>query len=307
MVACGCGPPSAAAGSGCRRDCGTERIGALAVAARVLDEAADVRDLDEAFRRDPLLRSVVVTGSRGVRLVDRTWFALVAGAGGPGGVGARHGVGELDVPGCLVLDARVPVTRAAELLLARPDDGGTPDDVVVTTPGEPVRTAAVSAVFRSVAAHYARRPLRDPLTGLPSRSYLLHRLAEPPAGAATVRGDADPGAAAGRDRLVLLTDTERRITYVSDSSRHLVGFEPGAVVGTALTDHVHPDDHDRLHVGERVAALTGPSTGTFRVRRADGVPRWFRCRTEPVSDPATRALEVVSVCWDVTDAVAGPG
>ncbi|GAB7191671.1 hypothetical protein NUM3379_23790 [Kineococcus sp. NUM-3379] len=162
-------------------------VGELAVPACVVDAATPALDVDGMFRLDPSLRSVLVDGPDGIRLVDRTWFALtMAGRLGFGrGLHARRTIGELQIPPCLVLDARVPVARAAELLLGRPvprragqADAGVHDDVVVVGPGRDPGVVPVAAVFERLAAHHAHQALHDPLTGLPNRSYLVRRLRE---------------------------------------------------------------------------------------------------------------------------------
>src|SRR5581483_11563516 len=57
------------------------------------------------------------------------------------------------------------------------------------------------------------------------------------------------------------------LRYVSPAATRMLGHEPGALLGSALDDHVHPDD--RASVREALAAL-GDEPTRSRVRHRDG-------------------------------------
>jgi diguanylate cyclase (GGDEF)-like protein/PAS domain S-box-containing protein len=75
--------------------------------------------------------------------------------------------------------------------------------------------------------------------------------------------------------LIVCGDAQRRRTYVSPSSRELLGFEPEELLGRGGYDLVHPDDMGRVH---SVFGAIGPALPSaklaFRMRRKDGSYLW---------------------------------
>jgi diguanylate cyclase (GGDEF)-like protein/PAS domain S-box-containing protein len=75
--------------------------------------------------------------------------------------------------------------------------------------------------------------------------------------------------------LIVCGDAARRRTYVSPSSRELLGFEPGELLGRGGFDLVHPDDFGRVN---SVVGAIGPGLPSaklaFRMRRKDGSYLW---------------------------------
>jgi diguanylate cyclase (GGDEF)-like protein/PAS domain S-box-containing protein len=75
--------------------------------------------------------------------------------------------------------------------------------------------------------------------------------------------------------LIVRGDAARNRTYVSPSSKEMLGYEPAAMLGKHAYELVHPDDLQRT---QEVFAKIGPrypnQTLTFRMRRADGSYIW---------------------------------
>ena len=70
---------------------------------------------------------------------------------------------------------------------------------------------------------------------------------------------------------VFVVDAEDRIVFVSDTCSTLLGFEPGEMVGTLITDYMHPDDL-AMTVAAARRVMSGKAHLDFRNRymRKDG-------------------------------------
>ncbi|MEO5711717.1 MAG: EAL domain-containing protein [Nocardioidaceae bacterium] len=100
-----------------------------------------------------------------------------------------------------------------------------------------------------------------------------------------------PVALSGSEDLVVVTDRHRSITYVSASSRRILGRMPSEVVGRPLAD--------LLGVGHD----EGPVT--LQVPHRDGGMRWLRGVVQPLYDGTGDVREILSVLTDVTSTVLG--
>ncbi|AGB73881.1 MULTISPECIES: PAS domain-containing protein [Rhizobium] len=73
---------------------------------------------------------------------------------------------------------------------------------------------------------------------------------------------------------------------------------------TAMRTFVHPDDSDRLLNAVRRSIATGePYAMKYRMRRADGVYRWFDGRWEPLLDDDGGIVEWFAISIDIDDEV----
>jgi PAS domain S-box-containing protein len=104
----------------------------------------------------------------------------------------------------------------------------------------------------------------------------------------------------GSDELVMVTDPEGLITFVSSAVRPLLGLMPAEVVGTRSADHLHPDDLEAVRAMTYGAAETAV---THRVRHRDGSWRWFSTTNHRVQDASGTIVEIMSVSRDVSTAV----
>ena len=87
--------------------------------------------------------------------------------------------------------------------------------------------------------------------------------------------------------VVTLTDRDRRVLWLSPSVTRTLGWTPEELVGTRLSDLVHPDDRevtatarDELYAGRDV---TPPDSGfVMRIRGKSGDYRWISLTATPV-------------------------
>ena len=67
-------------------------------------------------------------------------------------------------------------------------------------------------------------------------------------------------------------------------------------------EHLHPDDRERVTNAWRAAVSTGdPYDVEFRIRRADGVYRWFKTRAVPLRDAAGEIVKWIGSNTDMED------
>jgi PAS domain S-box-containing protein len=74
------------------------------------------------------------------------------------------------------------------------------------------------------------------------------------------------------------------------------------LLGWQWLDVLHPDDRERTR-GLWTASVEGcgPYDVEYRVRRSDGVYRWFKTRGTPIRDPEGRIVKWFGTCTDITD------
>jgi len=100
------------------------------------------------------------------------------------------------------------------------------------------------------------------------------------------------------DELILVTGTDRTITYASSTSQTIVGWTPQQLLGTNVLDHMHPDA--AAHITSLTAACEHDGRATHRVRHRDGSWLWLDTTTKALRDDLGTVVEVMSVCRDVT-------
>jgi len=105
--------------------------------------------------------------------------------------------------------------------------------------------------------------------------------------------------------LIMLSDRDGRLTYISPSVARVTGYVPEILVGRMVRDMVHPEDWpamqaigDQLYAGEIVGDTPRVE---YRARHKDGRWLWFETRTSLIRDPATgEATGTLDVARDVT-------
>lgn len=103
--------------------------------------------------------------------------------------------------------------------------------------------------------------------------------------------------------LVCLHEPDGRYTYVSPSSRELLGWAPEELVGRSPLEIVDPEDHELLllavraplHAHEPVAPVT------YRARTRDGRTVWLESSVQPVLDEHGELVAAVTASRDVTE------
>lgn len=125
-----------------------------------------------------------------------------------------------------------------------------------------------------------------------------------------------------RSEQQMLADSEQRWRTMANSLPHLVwtcaadgainfysqqfcayaGISPDWPLGKVGFDLVHPDDRDRVYSHWRECVRTGTELRTdYRVRRHDGVYRWFEARGTPLRDSQGQVLMWVGASTDIED------
>lgn len=97
--------------------------------------------------------------------------------------------------------------------------------------------------------------------------------------------------------LIVVSDDDQTITYVSPSLPRLLGWDVEEAIGTALLDVIHPDD--RVGVEQALSSRQPKAPLTARVRARDGEHVWFEGTvTNLFDDPAVAGLVITG--HDVT-------
>jgi PAS domain S-box-containing protein len=102
--------------------------------------------------------------------------------------------------------------------------------------------------------------------------------------------------------LVCLHDAEGRCTYVSPSSRKLLGFEPEELVGKSPYDLIHPDESACVRDDTHAQLLAGKTdlTVSYRIRRKTGEYVWFETMAQTVKDETGKIAQLLTVSRDIT-------
>ncbi len=91
--------------------------------------------------------------------------------------------------------------------------------------------------------------------------------------------------------LIVVTDDERTISYISPSVTPLLGWSPQEAEGATLLAMIHPDDADRMEQALAARSLDLPVEA--RVLGRDGRFRWFAVMvTNLFDDPAVAGLVI---------------
>jgi PAS domain S-box-containing protein len=92
--------------------------------------------------------------------------------------------------------------------------------------------------------------------------------------------------------------------YMSRQWLDYTGRSESQQLGKGWLEQVHPED--RIKVSEEWARVVGTGDAydqSFRIRRVDGVYRWFKTRAVPLRDPAGRILKWFGSNTDIEDFV----
>jgi PAS domain S-box-containing protein len=104
--------------------------------------------------------------------------------------------------------------------------------------------------------------------------------------------------------LILVLDTAGRVLYGSPAAVRVLGYEPGALLGTSVFDVVHPDDLPQVtaHFADKVAKPGVSPPIVFRARQSGGGWRWIETIGQNLTnDPSVGGI--VLNARDVTERV----
>jgi PAS domain S-box-containing protein len=105
--------------------------------------------------------------------------------------------------------------------------------------------------------------------------------------------------------LLMVSDLDGRLTYISPSLRATTGADPEPLLGRRYTDLIHRDDVERLEVLRARtlgAGQRGPAERVeYRARHIDGRWMWFETTPLPMIDANGKATGILDVARDVTE------
>jgi formate hydrogenlyase transcriptional activator len=103
-------------------------------------------------------------------------------------------------------------------------------------------------------------------------------------------------------QLVAVFGPNRERLYLNRMSLDYFGMTLDQWRETSPSNEVHPDDTERLRSQWAIAISNGsPFEIEFRLRRNDGVYRWFLSRHNPVRDDQGNVLRWYAACADIED------
>lgn len=104
-------------------------------------------------------------------------------------------------------------------------------------------------------------------------------------------------------QFVFTTDAEGRCEYISPQWTEYTGLTVEGTQGFGWMAAVHEDDRQRMSERWREALRAGSEFNVeHRLRRADGIYRWFLNRSLPVKDKAGRVVKWFGTATDIEDA-----
>ncbi len=108
--------------------------------------------------------------------------------------------------------------------------------------------------------------------------------------------------AEGMPQLVWATRPDGWCDYLSGQWEEFTGVPVAALLGFRWPDVLHPDDRDATFARWQ-AAVDGKTDYDveYRIRRRDGVYRWFKVRGVPVRDDAGRVVQWIGSSTDIDD------
>ncbi|MEI6361042.1 MAG: PAS domain S-box protein [Actinomycetes bacterium] len=162
-----------------------------------------------------------------------------------------------------------------------------------------VRHRLVRADGRTFWVDVAAGHIDDEGTGSPGRVVSIRDVD------AEVMAEQDLAASEQRYRLlaenasdvILLSDEDTVLTWVSASSLQTLGWSPDELIGTKAVDYIHPEDTIALQDAVAQSTATGESIRPqYRWRRPDGSYRWMEAFGRPIADDGSgRPGRVVSL------------
>ncbi len=104
--------------------------------------------------------------------------------------------------------------------------------------------------------------------------------------------------------LVFITTAEGGNIYTNATYQRYADLTADQLSGDGWVETVHPGDRERVNSAWSASVATGkPYEIEFRMRRRDGVHRWFAVRGAPVRDPDGAILQWVGNCTDIEDVI----
>ena len=103
-------------------------------------------------------------------------------------------------------------------------------------------------------------------------------------------------------QFVWMCDAEGRCDYLGPQWVAYTGIPEAQQLGHRWLENLHPDDRDRVNSAWSNSASTGaPFDLDFRIRRADGIYRWFKTRALPKHDSDGRITQWLGTNTDIDE------
>jgi len=100
-------------------------------------------------------------------------------------------------------------------------------------------------------------------------------------------------------------NADGELIYVNERWEEITGVVAAEALGYGARRLVHPDDRDRLGLGEELGddmpVLEPPMVAEYRIVRPDGDVRWVGVRTHPMTDEDGTVTGTVGAISDITD------
>lgn len=139
----------------------------------------------------------------------------------------------------------------------------------------------------------------------PASDHLAQVLAGPAAVSLVDPSVPPPVPLGAAQEIVIVTSKDRTVTFSSATCAALLGWQQQDLLGTALTDYLHPDAQAWVAGRSRVRGLHVDGRVTHQVRHRDGSYRWLDTRSQSLRDDAGDVVEVLFFCRDITPRVEG--
>ncbi len=94
-------------------------------------------------------------------------------------------------------------------------------------------------------------------------------------------------------------------TYVTPSSKFILGYEPEELIGKNPYDFFHPDDIEHIKQNGHERALDGKGSNTveYRFRKKDGTYIWFDTYTDVIKDENGNVKDLITRSRDITERI----
>ena len=106
--------------------------------------------------------------------------------------------------------------------------------------------------------------------------------------------------AAAMPQIVLVADPQRQAVHINQQWTDYTGLPLSQSLGEGWKAAIHPEDIGRVEQA-RLATATGSYTSEARLRRADGVYRWWLVRAVSLKDSQGAVLKWIGTCTDIDD------
>ncbi|WP_407344724.1 EAL domain-containing protein [Pengzhenrongella phosphoraccumulans] len=108
--------------------------------------------------------------------------------------------------------------------------------------------------------------------------------------------------------VVVLSDPDRQVTWVSPAVTSVLGWAPADLVGTVFDDLIHPDDHEpsinkRVRIDSSLEPPASAGALVVRMRTVAGGYRWMSAAATALTDDAGNPVGVATALRDVDELV----